>query len=112
MQDDTGFIITLAVVLLAVICWLVLGQDKTIQLQETEEQAPDTEAFRQQLLQRLDRTNDLLTSIRNSALILIILLVLVPLLFLLFTKGCHRRENAPTPQTSAHVRFIPNTYNQ
>ena len=47
MEDDTGFIITLGVVLLAVICWLVLGQDQTIRLQDAEEAAPDTDEFRQ-----------------------------------------------------------------
>ena len=37
MEDDTGFIITLGVVLLAVICWLVLGQDQTIRLEDAED---------------------------------------------------------------------------
>ena len=74
MEDDTGFIITLGVVLLAVICWLVLGQDQTIRLEDAEETTPDTGEFRQKLMQRLDRTNDLLTSIRNSALIFIVLM--------------------------------------
>ena len=112
MEDDTGFIITLGVVLLAVICWLVLGQDQTIRLQDAEEAAPDTDEFRQKLLQRLDRTTDLLTSIRNSALIFIVLIVIVPMLFLLFTEGCKRPEKTPPGNKSAHVRNTPNTYNQ
>ena len=111
MEDDTGFIITLGVVLLAVICWLVLGQDQTIRLQDAEETAPNTDEFRQKLLQRLDRTNDLLTSIRNSALIFIVLIVIVPMLFLLFTEGCKRPEKTPPENKSAHVRNTPNTYN-
>ena len=36
MQDDTIFIITLAVVLVVVIGYLVLGRDDTIRLQEEE----------------------------------------------------------------------------
>jgi hypothetical protein len=111
MEDDTGFIITLGVVLLAVICWLVLGQDQTIRLQDVEEAAPDTDEFRQKLLQRLDRTNDLLTSIRNSALIFIVLIVIVPILLLLFTEGCKRPENTAPENKSAHVWNTPNTYN-
>ncbi len=111
MEDDTGFMITLGVVLLAVICWLVLGQDQTIRLQDAEEAAPDTDEFRQKLLQRLDRTNDLLTSIRNSTLIFIVLIVIVPMLLLLFTEGCKRPEKTPENK-SAHVQNTPNTYNQ
>jgi len=90
MQDDTIFIITLAVVLVVVIGYLVLGRDDTIRLQE-EEEAPaksDDPAFQEKVLHRLDRANDLLTAIRNSLLILIILLVLVPLFLTFFLKGC------------------------
>ena len=49
MEDETGFIISLGVVLLAVICWLVLGQDQTIRLEDAEETAPNTDEFRQKL---------------------------------------------------------------
>jgi len=90
LPDDTIFIITLLVVLLVVIGYLVLGPDDTIRLQE-EEASPaknDDPAFQEKVLHRLDRANDLLTAIRNSLLILIVLLVLVPILLMLFMKGC------------------------
>ena len=90
MQDDTIFIITLVVVQVVVTGYLVLGRDAAIRLQE-EEDAPaksDDPAFQEKVLPRLDRANDLLTAIRNSLLILIILLVLVPLFLTVFLKGC------------------------
>lgn len=90
MQDDTIFIITLVVVLIVVIGYLVLGRDDTIRLQEEEEQPAtrDDPAFQEKVLHRLDRANDLLTAIRNSVLILIVLLVLVPIMLAVFMKGC------------------------
>ena len=90
MQDDTIFIITLVVVLVVVIGYLVLGRDDTIRLQEEEETPAksDDPDFQEKVLHRLDRANDLLTAIRNSLLILIILLVLVPLFLTVFLKGC------------------------
>ena len=110
MQDDTIFIITLVVVLVVVIGYLVLGRDDTIRLQE-EEEAPakrDDPAFQEKVLHRLDRSNDLLTSIRNGLLLLVVLIVLVPVLLLMFSKGCQ----AASPDSSAHVLDSPNTYNQ
>jgi len=90
VEDDTIFIITLGVVLLVVISYLVLGRDDTIRLQEDKED-PQINAdpeYQEKVIHRLDRANDLLTSIRNSILILIVLIVLLPMLFLLLTRGC------------------------
>ena len=90
VEDDTIFIITLGVVLVVVIAYLVLGRDDTIRLQEGKEE-PKINAdpeYQEKVIHRLDRANDLLTSIRNSILILIVLIVLLPVLFLLLTKGC------------------------
>ena len=90
IEDDTIFIITLGVVLMVVIAYLVLGRDDTIRLQEDKED-PQINAdpeYQEKVIHRLDRSNDLLTSIRNSILILIVLIVLLPMLFLLLTRGC------------------------
>ena len=90
VEDDTIFIITLGVVLVVVIAYLVLGRDDTIRLQEDKGE-PKINAdpeYQEKVIHRLDRANDLLTSIRNSILILIVLIVLLPVLFLLLTKGC------------------------
>ena len=90
VEDDTIFIITLGVVLVVVIAYLVLGRDDTIRLQEDKEEPKinaDTE-YQEKVIHRLDRANDLLTSIRNSIFILIVLIVLLPMLFLLLTRGC------------------------
>ena len=107
MGDDTIFIITLVVVLLVVIGYLVLGRDDTIRLDEqSRDGSMKDPEFQKNLLQRIDRTNDLLTSIRNSALLLIVIIVVVPLLFLLFSKGCNTAQR----ETSAHVSNSPNTY--
>ena len=65
VEDDTIFIITLGVV---VIAHLVLGRDDTIRLQEDKEE-PNINAdpeYQEKVIHRLDRANDLLTSIRNS----------------------------------------------
>ena len=108
VEDDTIFIITLGVVLLVVISYLVLGRDDTIRLQEEEETSKTNESKHQKyVIHRLDRANDLLTSIRNSILILIVLIVLLSMLFLLFVKGC----GASNWNSSAHVLDCPNTYN-
>ena len=90
IEDDTIFIITLGVVLMVVIAYLVLGRDDTIRLQEAKEEPKknDGSEFQEKVIHRLDRSNDLLTSIRNSILIFIVLVVLLPMLFLLFTRGC------------------------
>ena len=87
VEADTIFIITLGVV---VIAYLVLGRDDTIRLQEGKEKPKKIgEAeYQEKVIHRLDRTNDLLTSIRNSILILIVLIALHPVLFLLFARGC------------------------
>ena len=90
VEDDTIFIITLGVVLVVVIAYLVLGRDDTIRLQEDKEEPKinaDTE-YQEKVIHRLDRANDLLTSIRNSILILIVLIVLLPVLLLFLSKGC------------------------
>ena len=90
VEDDTIFIITLGVVLVVVIAYLVLGRDDTIRLQEDKEE-PKINAdpeYQKKVIHRLDRANDLLTSIRNSILILIVLIALYPVLFLLFPRGC------------------------
>ena len=90
VEDDTIFIITLGVVLVVVIAYLVLGRDDTIRLQEEKEKPKKIgePEYQEKVIHHLDRANDLLTSIRNSILILIVLIVLLPVLFLLLTKGC------------------------
>lgn len=107
VEDDTIFIITLGVVLLVVISYLVLGRDDTIRLQEEETSKTNESEHQKNVIHRLDRANDLLTSIRNSILILIVLIVLLPVLFLLLTKGCSTNKG----NSSAHVLDRPNTYN-
>ena len=98
---------TKTAVLLVVIGYLVLGRDDTIRLDEqSRDGSMKDPEFQKNLLQRIDRTNDLLTSIRNSALLLIVIIVVVPLLFLLFSKGCYTAQR----ETSAHVSNSPNTY--
>ena len=90
VEDDTIFIITLGVVLVVVIAYLVLGRDDTIRLQEGKEKPKKigNPEYQKKVIHRLDRANDLLTSIRNSILILIVLIALHPVLFLLFARGC------------------------
>ena len=107
VEDDTIFIITLGVVLLVVISYLVLGRDDTIRLQEEETAKTNESEYQKNIIHRLDRANDLLISIRNGILILIVLIVLLPVLFLLLTKGC----NTDKGNSSAHVLDHPNTYN-
>ena len=107
VEDDTIFIITLGVVLLVVISYLVLGRDDTIRLQEEETSKTNESEHQKNVIHRLDRANDLLISIRNSILILIVLIVLLPVLFLLLTKGCSTNNG----NSSAHVLDRPNTYN-
>jgi len=108
-NDDLIFIITLVVVLLVVIAYLVLGRDDTIQVieEETEPMDIDDLRYHEKVVHRLDRTNDLLTSIRNSILIFIVIVVLVPVLWMLLVKGCE----VPKTKSSEHVSFHPNTYN-
>ena len=107
VEDDTIFIITLGVVWLVVITYLVLGRDDTIRLQEEETSKTNESEHQKNVIHRLDRANDLLISIRNSILILIVLIVLLPVLFLLLTKGCSTDRG----NSSAHVLDRPNTYN-
>ena len=107
VEDDTIFIITLGVLLLVVTAYLVLGRDDTISLQEEETSKTNESEHQKNVIHRLDRANDLLTSIRNSILILIVLIVLLSMLFLLFAKGC----GASNWNSSAHVLDCPNTYN-
>jgi hypothetical protein len=108
-NDDLIFIITLVVVLLVVIAYLVLGRDDTIQVMEEESEPMDIDdpQYHEKVVHRLDRTNDLLTSIRNSILIFIVIVVLVPVLWMLLIKGC----DVPKTKSSGHVLFHPNTYN-
>jgi hypothetical protein len=107
-NDDLIFIITLVVVLLVVIAYLVLGRDDTIQVmeEESEPMEVDDPRYHEKVVHRLDRTNDLLTSIRNSILIFIMIVVLVPVLWMLLIKGC----DVPKTKSSGHVSFHPNTY--
>ena len=98
--DDTIFIITLVVVLLVVIGYLVLGRDDTIRLEEEAQKGATKDPESQKTpLERIDRTNDLLTSIRNGTLLLIVVIVVIPLFFLLFSKGCDSSQNVPSAQT-------------
>ena len=108
VEDDTIFIITLVVVLLVVIAYLVLGRDDTIQVmeEESEPMEVDDPRYHEKVVHRLDRTNDLLTSIRNSILIFIMIVVLVPVLWMLLIKGC----DVPKTKSSGNVSFHPNTY--
>ncbi len=110
-NDDLMFIITLVVVLLVVIAYLVLGRDDTIELmeQDAEPTKVGNPEYQEKVLNRMDRANDLLTSIRNSLLIFIVLVVLVPVLWLLLVKGCTTTDNANT-NSSGHVSIHPNTY--
>ena len=107
-NDDLIFIITLVVVLLVVIAYLVLGRDDTIQVMEEESEPVEVDdpRYHEKVVHRLDRTNDLLTSIRNSILIFIMIVVLVPVLWMLLIKGC----DGPKTKSSGHVSFHPNTY--
>ncbi len=104
--DDTIFIITLVVVLLVVIGYLVLGRDDTIRLEEEAQKGvmKDPE-FQKNLLERIDRTNDLLTSIRNGTLLLIVIIVVVPLFFILFSKGCDSSQNVSSTQTQNRLNI-------
>ena len=108
-NDDLIFIITLVVVLLVVIAYLVLGRDDTIQVMEEESEPVDIDDVRyhEKVVHRLERTNDLLTSIRNSILIFIVIIVLVPVLWMLLIKGCEVLKK----KSSEHVLYHPNTYN-
>lgn len=108
-NDDLIFIVTLVVVLLVVIAYLVLGRDDTIQVMEEESEPTeiDDPQYHEKVIHRLDRTNDLLTSIRNSILIFIVIIVLVPVLWMLLVKGCE----VPKMKSSGHVPIHPNTYN-
>ena len=107
-NDDLIFIITLVVVLLVVIAYLVLGRDDTIQVMEEESEPMDIDdpRYHEKVVHRLDRTNDLLTSIRNSILIFIVIIVLVPVLWMLLVRGC----DVPKTKSSGHVLYHPNTY--
>ena len=107
VEDDTIFIITLVVVLGVVIAYLVLGKDETIRLKETKEEGAEESEFEKKVIHKLDRSNDLLVSIRNSLLIFIVLLVLLAMFLMLFFKGCGGAKGRP----SAHVIDVPNTYN-
>ncbi len=108
-NDDLIFIITLVVVLLVVIAYLVLGRDDTIQVMEEESEPMDIDdpRYHEKVVHRLERTNDLLTSIRNSILIFIVIIVLVPVLWMLLVRGC----DVPKTKSSGHVLYHPNTYN-
>ena len=108
VEDDTIFIITLVVVLLVVIGYLVLGRDETIRLEEKTDTEEGASEFERKVIHRLERSNDLLVGIRNSLLILIVLLVVLALGFLVFFKGCTPAKG----KSSAHVRDVPNTYNR
>ena len=108
VEDDTIFIITLVEVLLVVIGYLVLGRDETIRLEAETDAEEDASEFERKVIHRLERSNDLLVGIRNSLLILIVLLVVLALGFSVVFKGCAPAKG----KSSAHVRDAPNTYNR
>ena len=83
-EDDTIFIIALGVLLLFAVYQLVFTPDGVRVAKRDEEQAENDSGFEQRLLEKLDHTNDLLISTRNSLLILIILIVLLASLYLVF----------------------------
>jgi len=82
-EDDTIFIIALGVVLLFAVYQLIFTSDGVRVARRDEEKAGDESEFERRLLEKLDHTNDLLISTRNSLLILIILIVLLACLYLM-----------------------------
>ena len=82
LDDDTIFIIVLGVVLVFALYQLVCTPDG---LRVVKDEPPDETGsdFEHRLLEKLDRTNALLISTRNSLLILIILLVVLAGLYLI-----------------------------
>ncbi len=82
-EDDTIFIIALGVVLLFAVYQLIFTPDGVRVARRDEEKAGDESEFERRLLEKLDHTNDLLISTRNSLLILIILIVLLACLYLM-----------------------------
>tara|TARA_A100001037_G_scaffold10022_1_gene9796 strand:- start:4762 stop:5028 length:267 start_codon:yes stop_codon:yes gene_type:complete len=82
-EDDTIFLIALGVVLLFAVYQLVFSPDGVRVAENKESQAEETD-FERRLFQKLDHTNDLLVSTRNSLLILIILVVILASLYLIF----------------------------
>ena len=83
-EDDTIFIIVLGVLLLFAIYQLVFAPDGVRIAKRDDEKAEHDSEFERRLLEKLDYTNDLLISTRNSLLILIILIVLLASLYLVF----------------------------
>jgi len=83
LEDDTIFIIALGAVLVFALYQLVFTPDglRVAKRDQSEETESD---FERRLLDKLDHTNDLLISTRNSLLILIILVVVLASLFLIF----------------------------
>tara|TARA_Y100001934_G_scaffold74189_1_gene92192 strand:- start:299 stop:565 length:267 start_codon:yes stop_codon:yes gene_type:complete len=82
-EDDTIFLIALGVVLLFAVYQLIFSPDGVRVAKDEQPQAGETD-FERRLLQKLDHTNDLLVSTRNSLLILIILIVILASLYLIF----------------------------
>ena len=82
-EDDTIFIIALGVVLLFAVYQLIFTPDGVRVARRDEEKAGNESEFERRLLEKLDHTNDLLISTRNSLLILIILIVLLACLCLM-----------------------------
>ena len=83
-ENDTIFIIALGVVLLFAVYQLVFTPDGVRVAKRDEEQTDNESEFERRLLEKLDHTNDLLISTRNSLLILIILIVLLASVYLVF----------------------------
>jgi len=83
-EDDTIFIIALGVVLLFAVYQLVFTPDGVRVAKRDEDNGETDSEFEKRLLEKLDHTNDLLISTRNSLLILIILIVLLASLYLVF----------------------------
>lgn len=83
-EDDIIFIIALGAVLLFAIYQLIFTSDGVHIARRDVDKAENESEFERRLLEKLDHTNDLLISTRNSLLILIILIVLLASLYLVF----------------------------
>ncbi len=83
-EDDIIFIIALGVVLLFAVYQLIFTSDGVRIARRDVDKAENESEFERRLLEKLDHTNGLLISTRNSLLILIILIVLLASWYLVF----------------------------
>ena len=83
-EDDIIFIIALGAVLLFAVYQLIFTSDGVRIARRDVDKAENESEFARRLLEKLDHTNGLLISTRNSLLILIILIVLLASLYLVF----------------------------